>query len=65
MSQSLECPHCHARAQARRTGWSARACPVCGAPMVLAAAPAEALVRKYLHGDRLANLPLPPRERRT
>jgi hypothetical protein len=33
--------------------------------MVLAAAPAEALVRKYLHGDRLARLPLPPRERRT
>jgi len=29
--------------------------------MVLAAAPAEKLVRKYLYGDRLADLPLPPR----
>jgi len=65
MSQSLECPRCNARAEARRAGWNARACPLCGNPMVLAAAPAEALVRKYLHGDRLASLPLPPRERRT
>jgi len=31
----------------------------------MAAAPAEALVRKYLYGDRLAHLPLPPRQRRT
>jgi hypothetical protein len=33
--------------------------------MVIAAAPAEALVRKYLYGDRLASPPLPSREHRT
>lgn len=65
MSQSLECPHCHARAEAHGTGWSARSCPVCGAPMVLAAAPTEALVRRYLYGDRLADMEaIPPKERR-
>lgn len=61
MTQSLECPHCHARTEARRAGWRGRSCSLCGAPMVLAAAPAEKLVRKYLYGDRLADLPLPPR----
>lgn len=53
MSQSLECPHCHLRPQnGRGSGWASRTCPGCGAPMLLAATPAEALVRKYLrqHG---------------
>jgi hypothetical protein len=60
MSQSLECPHCHRRSETRASGWSSRSCPHCGAPMVLAAAPAESLVRKYLYGDQLAPLGAPP-----
>ncbi len=63
MTQSLECPQCHARTEARRPGWRGRFCSACGAPMVLAAAPAEALVRKYLYGDRLATPGLSPPKR--
>ncbi len=57
MTDPLECPRCHRRAEQRGGGWPARSCPECGAPMILAPAPAQALVRRYLHGDRLA----PPR----
>ena len=64
MGQSLECPRCHARTEVRHGGWQSRSCPTCGAPMILAAAPAEALVRRYLHGDRLAQLDVPPTELR-
>jgi hypothetical protein len=65
MTQSLECPHCHARTEARRAGWRGRSCAICGAPMILASAPAEAIVRRYLYGDRLADMgALPPKGRR-
>jgi predicted amidophosphoribosyltransferase len=61
MSQSLECPRCHLRCETRGSGWQSRSCKNCGAPLVLAAVPAERLVRKYLYGDRLAALgSLPP-----
>lgn len=54
MSQSLECPRCHHRGvDELRAGWHGRRCSRCGSPMVLASAPAELLVRKYLHGSRL------------
>lgn len=57
MSQSLECPRCRWRGVSDRAGgWSSRSCPDCGALLVLASAPAESLVRDYLHGRRL-----PPR----
>jgi len=56
MSQSLECPHCHTRTETRAAGWRRRSCRVCAVPLVLAAAPTEALVRKYLYGDRLADI---------
>lgn len=62
MSRSLECPRCHLRCETRSSGWQSRSCPSCGAPLVLAAVPAERLVRKYLYGDRLATLgSLPPK----
>ena len=64
MSQSLECPRCLARSEIRDAGWQSRSCPVCGSPMILGAAPAEALVRRYLHGDRLTRLSAPSVERR-
>ena len=64
MSQSLECPRCHSTSNVRRGGWQSRSCPVCGSPMILGAAPAEALVRRYLHGDRLTQLSAPSVERR-
>ena len=60
MSQSLECPHCHLRTESRGSGWESRSCPSCGAPMVLATTPAEALVRRYLYSDLLAPLGAPP-----
>jgi len=60
MSQSLECPRCHLRTESRGGGWQSRSCPSCGAPMVLAAAPAEALVREYLYSDLLARMGAPP-----
>ena len=56
MSQSLECPRCHARTETRAAGWRSRSCPICAVPLILAAAPTEALVRKYLYGDRLATI---------
>jgi hypothetical protein len=56
MSQSLECPRCHTRTETRTAGWRSRSCPVCAVPLVLAAAPTEALVRKYLYGDHLATI---------
>lgn len=61
MTAPLECPRCHRRAEARGTGWPNRSCPECGAPMILAPAPAQALVRRYLHSDRLAPLQRPGR----
>jgi len=54
MTASLECPRCHRRAEPRGGGWPNRSCTKCGAPMVLAPGPAEVLVRRYLHSDRLA-----------
>ena len=54
MTRLLECPRCHRRAESRGGGWQSRACPECGAPMVLAHDPAELLIRRYMHGDRLA-----------
>lgn len=65
MSQSLECPRCHLRADRRDSGWRSRSCPACGIPLVLAAGPAEELVRKYLYRERPAPLStLPPGGRR-
>lgn len=59
MNQSLECPRCHLQAEPRRVGWGGRTCPGCGAPMVLGAVPAEAVVRAYLYGHRLLPLAAP------
>jgi hypothetical protein len=65
MSESLECPRCHLQSEpGRRAGWRGRSCPGCGAPMVLAATPTEAVVRKYLYGHRLIPLGAPPPLRR-
>lgn len=60
MSHSLACPRCHLRTESRGGGWESRSCPNCGAPLVIAAVPAEDLVRRYLHSDRLAPLGAPP-----
>lgn len=54
MTEPLECPRCHRRAESRGGGWPSRSCPACGAPMVLAPGSAQVLVRRYMHGDRLA-----------
>jgi len=62
MSQSLECPRCHLRAHRRGSGWQGRSCPACGVPLVLAAGPAEELVRKYLYRERPPPLGAPPRD---
>ncbi|HXQ88648.1 MAG TPA: hypothetical protein VN733_03325 [Solirubrobacterales bacterium] len=59
MTEPLECPRCHRRAQTRGGGWPSRSCPACGAPMILAREQAQALVRRYMHGDRLAPQPRP------
>jgi ribosomal protein S27AE len=61
MNQLLECPRCHRRAESRGGGWRSRACPECGAPMILAHDPAELFIRRYMHGDRLAPQPRPGR----
>jgi len=60
MSQPLECPRCHIHTDARGSGWQSRSCPACGNPLVLAAGPAEELVRKYLYRERPAPLGAPP-----
>jgi len=60
MSQSLECPRCHSHTEASGSGWQSRSCPHCGAPLVLAAGPAETLVRRYLYRDRPAPVGAPP-----
>ncbi len=60
MSQSLECPRCHCRAEASGSGWPSRSCPHCGSPLVLASAPAQILVRRYLNRDRPAPMGTPP-----
>lgn len=60
MSQSLECPRCHFRAETHGSGWQSRSCSACGSPLVLAAGPAEALVRKYLYRERPAPLGASP-----
>jgi hypothetical protein len=60
MSQPLECPRCHFHTDVRGSGWQARSCPDCGNPLVLAAGPAEELVRKYLYRERPARLGAPP-----
>ena len=57
MSQSLECPRCHLRVEGSRSGgWRGRRCPECGLPLVVAALPAEAVVRRYLYGHGLPPL---------
>lgn len=61
MTAPLECPRSHRRAESRGGGWPSRSCPECGAPMVLAPGSAQALVRRYMHGDRLAPLQPPGR----
>ncbi|HET7417893.1 MAG TPA: hypothetical protein VFJ61_09745 [Solirubrobacterales bacterium] len=58
MTQSMECPQCHLRTESRRVpGWRGRQCPSCGGPLVLAPAPAERLVRRYLRQQRDAPPP--------
>jgi|GEM_PF-1753455 len=65
MNNSLECPRCHLEVESKRqAGWRGRTCPGCGAPMVLGAVPAEAVVRKYLYGTRLVPLGAPSPLRR-
>ena len=60
MSQPLECPRCHSQVDAHGSGWAKRTCPACGSPLVLAAGPAEALVRRYLYRERPGPLGTPP-----
>jgi len=60
MSQPLECPRCHFHTEVRGSGWQSRSCPACGNPLVLAAGPAEELVRKYLYRERPGRLGAPP-----
>lgn len=65
MSQSLECPRCHCHVETSGSGWQSRSCSRCGAPLLLASAPAQVLVRRYLSRDRVAPLgAMPPSERR-
>jgi hypothetical protein len=65
MSRSLECPRCRCRAETSGSGWKSRSCPHCGAPMLLAGTPTEALVRQYLYRDRPAPLGAPPSQGRS
>lgn len=65
MSRSLECPRCRCHVESSGSGWQSRACPRCGAPLLLASVPAQKLVRRYLTSDRLAPMDaLSPRGRR-
>jgi len=65
MGQTLECPRCHCRVEVKGSGWQSRSCSHCGAPLVLAAGPAQMLVRRYLFRDRPASMGArPPRGRR-
>jgi len=63
MSQTLECPRCQCHVESSGSGWQSRSCPHCGAPLLLASAPAQKLVRRYLQSDRLAPMVPPPRGR--
>lgn len=54
MSQTLECPRCQCHVKTKGSGWQSRSCPHCGSPLLLASAPAQKLVRRYLNRDRLA-----------
>lgn len=60
MSQTLECPRCHSHVENGGSGWQSRSCSHCGAPLVLASAPAQRLVRRYFNRDRPARLGAPP-----
>ncbi len=60
MSQALECPRCKCPVESEGSGWQSRSCPHCGSPLLLASAPAQKLVRRYLSSDRLAPTGAPP-----
>jgi len=61
MRQTLECPRCQRQVESSGSGWPSRSCPRCGGPLLLASAPAQKLVRRYLTSDRLASIGAPPR----
>jgi DNA-directed RNA polymerase subunit RPC12/RpoP len=57
MNQSLECPRCHRQVEDDGpAGNEDRRCPRCRLPLILVAAPAEAIVRGYLYGHGLPPL---------